>query len=75
MYTYKWSPHNASTCNWIFVSGNTLPTVFFTEMCAQNEFYCVTREECLPLEVRCDGVLDCFFGDDIATDESNCDGQ
>ena len=43
-------------------------------MCTQNEFYCVVREECLPLEVQCDGVVDCHF-DDIETDESNCDGQ
>ena len=42
----------------------------------QNEFYCEIRGECLPLEVRCDGVLDCYSDEDLfETDESNCDGQ
>ena len=41
-----------------------------------NEFYCEVREECLPLEVRCDGVLDCYSNEELfETDESNCDGQ
>ena len=42
----------------------------------QNEFYCEVRGECLPLEVRCDGVLDCYSDEELfETDESNCDGQ
>ena len=42
----------------------------------QNEFYCEIRGECLPLEVQCDGVLDCYSEQELfETDESNCDGQ
>ena len=41
----------------------------------QNEFYCEVRGECLPVDVQCDGVLDCYVNETIIeTDESNCDG-
>ena len=50
--------------------------VFFPVICGDNEFYCQVREECLPMEVICNGVLDCYSEDEIFdTDESNCDGQ
>lgn len=44
-----------------------------TDDCAG--FYCEARMECLPQEVVCDGVLDCYDDEGLVLDELNCESK